>query len=1001
MLPSAPEPSFQGHFSAEQSDVNLKNSSAKCHIYRVLVGESDLFQRYILWLQLQTRFRQKCKLNSKLQNIHDIDYFVDSAKSTLDYIMVVDFKSRERNHFDYSISVQQTLDRFDEQYSSYPKIIRLVVCGLHAETVEKVEQKVDLLTCWLNVYHFQGYCKLFLQCSPNDPLHSQYLYNFIVAGGVERLSKLSNLKSYNDLFVKYVQSCRLHTQAWQDLGLPDPLSELCNLYLVILRTVTRGLLMSKKRTERITLEYLNRRISATVQWAEYFGLFLELFGYCKLPKEYRSGLISDCCRGSIELFKRWLLEKNEAGIVHYFDIHTVQSLFSALFGSLGAVPVVSWKVSIGLCESLTLISVHFEQYFSTKLAEAIKDNNPAQMDSLTSVLCRIGKFMWNKRNELSRGLDSCVLYRIGPDFVAIALYYLAKMDYVELKFLHLPQNNLKIYCSRHISQDYQLLLRTFACVLDANDKIDNNFIIIYVNNSTFDQWTGDVVTIDDPVRTPPIMVEYFDAKYYYVLFYNQMSALDTFIKIKNRVNDHLIDRSPIPSNTAVSNALNLLDEQMARITMNLLDLGSRLDAIGAFMVTPKCRHEYFSVTSLFFNGFSKATRVPSFHDLRFKTIDFCNLWLRFLQANNVPKWRQEFVKFLELSSRNVDLALGVLNQNEFKQYFENLKRESISNEVAHCKLNEESEETQLKLIDWDSPFLNKFSAIENTFPQSQALSVRYSSKFKWQRLCMLGAGTFGTVYEVMNLETGKIFAMKELYNKQYEDGASVMSKMREEFNMVHKLNHPNILKYHSVELCGDKVQLYMELCGAGSLTKLLNLGSITDLYIIRLYCRHILEGLVYLHDRNIIHRDLKPDNVLIDWQGTLKLADFGSYLYLEAPKTPKQQKVLRCVSEIVGTPAYMAPEVIMGEMVTCKADIWSFGCTIYHLATGNRPWPDINSDWGIMYWLGKGDMSKCLKDAESIDPWTLSVIMKCLTRSAIDRPSARLLLDDPYFTAED
>ncbi|CAM9463501.1 unnamed protein product, partial [Phaeothamnion confervicola] len=113
--------------------------------------------------------------------------------------------------------------------------------------------------------------------------------------------------------------------------------------------------------------------------------------------------------------------------------------------------------------------------------------------------------------------------------------------------------------------------------------------------------------------------------------------------------------------------------------------------------------------------------------------------------------------------------------------------------------------------------------------------------------------------------------------------------------------------------------------------------------------RQILLGLNYLHFRGITHRDIKGANVLVCRDGAVKLADFG------ASKRLGHESLL---SGLKGTPHWMAPEVIRGQQTArgwFKADVWSVGCTVVEMLTGEMPWPDIPNPMAAMYRIANGE----------------------------------------------
>lgn len=143
-----------------------------------------------------------------------------------------------------------------------------------------------------------------------------------------------------------------------------------------------------------------------------------------------------------------------------------------------------------------------------------------------------------------------------------------------------------------------------------------------------------------------------------------------------------------------------------------------------------------------------------------------------------------------------------------------------------------------------------------------------------------------------------------------------------------KLNHKNIVKYYSTNRTKDKFHIFLEFCIGGSIAKMLETYKFFSERIIRNYTKQILEGLQYLHANNVIHRDIKGANILVDRDGVCKLSDFGG------AKVVCDQMEFQKHSSFKGTPNWMAPESVRLEY-TRFSDIWSLGCTIIEMATGN------------------------------------------------------------------
>ncbi|KAG0174708.1 Suppressor of Sensor Kinase (SLN1) [Apophysomyces sp. BC1034] len=270
--------------------------------------------------------------------------------------------------------------------------------------------------------------------------------------------------------------------------------------------------------------------------------------------------------------------------------------------------------------------------------------------------------------------------------------------------------------------------------------------------------------------------------------------------------------------------------------------------------------------------------------------------------------------------------------------------------------------------------------------------------FRWQQGRFIGAGTFGSVYLAINLDTSTVMAVKEIRFPDSSSLSALHKSIKEEMKVMQMLHHDNIVQYYGMEVHRDKVFIFMEYCENGSLGTLLdNGGRIEDeLYIVS-YAHQLLSGLAYLHNNNIVHRDIKPDNILIDYQGQLKLTDFGaSKILAKGQRTTGKTTLNMNANSLAGTPMYMAPEVITGGDTGRKGsmDIWSLGCCIVQMATGRRPWSTLENEWSVMYHVVTGHPP--LPDSNQLSRLGINFLKKCFIRNPRKRPTAEELLSHAW-----
>ena len=251
----------------------------------------------------------------------------------------------------------------------------------------------------------------------------------------------------------------------------------------------------------------------------------------------------------------------------------------------------------------------------------------------------------------------------------------------------------------------------------------------------------------------------------------------------------------------------------------------------------------------------------------------------------------------------------------------------------------------------------------------------------------LGVGAFKRVFRGYDYDTGREIAWNVI-NVHFMSEDSIQ-KIKEEINIIKKLNHPNIINFVSGFYNEDKNEIVIitEIFNSGSLKQHLNKIKHPRLKVIKFWCKEILKGLKYLHESQdpIIHRDIKCDNIFINPNsGLIKIGDLGYSCILRNEHYAKS---------LSGTPEFMAPEVINGKYGVL-ADIYSFGICVLEIVTREKPYKECENNLIEIFEKIKNNILP--KNLEKINnPRMLNFIKSCL-KTEEERPSADDLLNSEF-----
>ncbi|GMT34263.1 hypothetical protein PFISCL1PPCAC_25560, partial [Pristionchus fissidentatus] len=245
----------------------------------------------------------------------------------------------------------------------------------------------------------------------------------------------------------------------------------------------------------------------------------------------------------------------------------------------------------------------------------------------------------------------------------------------------------------------------------------------------------------------------------------------------------------------------------------------------------------------------------------------------------------------------------------------------------------------------------------------------------------LGEGSYGAVHKAIHKATGHILAVKKV------PVDTDLQEILKEISIMQQCDSKYVVKYYGSYFKNSDLWIVMEYCGAGSISDIMRLRrkTLTEIEISAVL-RDTLKGLRYLHLLKKIHRDIKAGNILLNTQGHAKLADFGVAGQLTDTLAKR--------NTVIGTPFWMAPEVIEEIGYDTKADIWSLGITAIEMAEGRPPYADIHPMRAI-FMIPTKPPPTFKKPEEWSEPFQ-RFIHACLVKEPDSRKSAADLLQEDF-----
>ena len=387
-----------------------------------------------------------------------------------------------------------------------------------------------------------------------------------------------------------------------------------------------------------------------------------------------------------------------------------------------------------------------------------------------------------------------------------------------------------------------------------------------------------------------------------------------------------------------------------------------------------------------------------------KEINFHKYWNNLIKKHKDKK--AEIIKFLnnekfktlkfEIESKKTSNFILLnevgkeipLDERIFQLEQENDKNTNKKNDNKNTEKNQEQNLDKEKLSEKENTDIiirRKNNAAINTddYDTNTKTTINFNS---FEILELIGGGSFGKIFKVKQKNTSKIYAMKVL-NKSYLIQKKLLRYAITECTILKNSDCPFILKLHYSFQTPENLYMILDYCPIGDLSYQIQINLFEEEEA-KFYIAELILAIEYLHKKDIIYRDMKPENILIDEDGHIKLADFG--LAKENVKNDTPNKTF------CGSPQYLSPEMLSKEGTTKSSDIYGIGAILFEMVTGAPPF--YSQDVDLMY--------KNISENKLMFPEIFSEELKDLLRKMLDKnPKQRIgigndkqdLKDHPFF----
>ncbi|XP_062452549.1 inactive serine/threonine-protein kinase PLK5-like [Rhea pennata] len=254
----------------------------------------------------------------------------------------------------------------------------------------------------------------------------------------------------------------------------------------------------------------------------------------------------------------------------------------------------------------------------------------------------------------------------------------------------------------------------------------------------------------------------------------------------------------------------------------------------------------------------------------------------------------------------------------------------------------------------------------------------------YKRGRLLGQGAFGRCYELMDVSSSKVYAVKIIPQARLAEPGN-RQRVEREIELHGRLRHRHVVGFHGHFADRSNVYVVLEYCSRRTLADILRVRDTLTEPEVRYYLRQIISGLRYLHGQGIVHRDLKPSNLFVTTSMQVKIGDMG----LARREGPSGRRW----GAVCGTPGFLAPEVVDRRGHSAASDVWALGCIMYAALAGSSPFEGASRQE-----LYRRIRAARLPLPGSLSPGARALVASLLAPEPAARPGLGDVLRHDFFT---